>query len=53
MIRVKERGLRREEDLRMQITRKMWDLIRSSMQLIDAMGFSLKSNRIKEIVGNL
>ena len=43
MRRQKENGLRSEEDLRMQVIRRMWDPIRSSIQLIKDMGISLRS----------
>jgi len=53
MRRQKENGLISEEYLRMQVKRRMWNLLGSSMQLREDMGLNLRSSRIQAMVGNL
>jgi len=50
MGRLRENSPRGKEDLRMQVTRKIWSRIRSSMQLRKDMGLNLWSKKIKEVV---
>jgi len=48
-----ENGPRGEEDLKIQVKRKMYLLIRSLMHLIKDVGLSLQRNIIKLVPGNL
>ena len=52
MRRIKESGLRREENLRIQMTRRMKHHTRNSMQLIEDRDFILRS-RTRVMVGIL
>lgn len=52
MVRIRENGIRSEQDLRTQVTKRMQHYLRSSMHLTKGKDFSLRSRK-RVMVGSL